>query len=265
MADYFRRRAGPRPRLGAGGAHGCALLPPRQAGHGPRARAPARTDPVLFAWSHDFVGDLAETAALLWPGPEAAAPRPGRASPRWSRALDDARRKDELPGLVAGWLDRLDATGRWALLKLVTGELRVGASARLAKLALAGLGGVEPERGRGGLARAGAALPRPVRLAGGEGAPPRGRGAGPGVPAADAGAPAGGRRTCRARPRGAARSSGSGTGSGSRSRPRRAGCGSSRAPATTSRRRFPEIVEAVRLQAVLDGELLVGGPGGPAR
>ena len=35
------------------------------------------------------------------------------------------------------WLDALDTTGRWALLKLITGGLRVGVSARLAKTALA--------------------------------------------------------------------------------------------------------------------------------
>ena len=29
-----------------------------------------RTDPVLFGWSYDFVGDLAETAALIWPEPQ---------------------------------------------------------------------------------------------------------------------------------------------------------------------------------------------------
>ena len=58
-------------------------------------------------------------------------------------ALETAR-KAALPAVVAGWLDTLDATGRWALLKLVTGGLRVGASARLAKLALAEYGGVEP-------------------------------------------------------------------------------------------------------------------------
>ncbi len=51
--------------------------------------------------------------------------------------------KAALPAVVAGWLDTLDATGRWALLKLVTGGLRVGASARLAKLALADYGGVD--------------------------------------------------------------------------------------------------------------------------
>src|SRR5262249_59886814 len=43
----------------------------------------------------------------------------------------------EVPRLLSSWLDGLDATGRWALLKLVTGALRVGVSARLAKTALA--------------------------------------------------------------------------------------------------------------------------------
>src|SRR6185436_10614472 len=27
----------------------------------------ARTDPVLFAFSYDYVGDLSETVALMWP------------------------------------------------------------------------------------------------------------------------------------------------------------------------------------------------------
>ena len=43
---------------------------------------------------------------------------------------------------MAGWLDALDPTGRWALLKLMTGALRIGVSARLAKTALAEFGGV---------------------------------------------------------------------------------------------------------------------------
>ena len=43
--------------------------------------------------------------------------------------------------MVERLLDRLDASGRFALLKLVTGGLRVGVSARLAKQALADLGG----------------------------------------------------------------------------------------------------------------------------
>ena len=49
-----------------------------------------------------------------------------------------------MPSQLARWLDALDETGRWALLKLVTGGLRIGVSARLAKTAAAALGGKEP-------------------------------------------------------------------------------------------------------------------------
>jgi DNA ligase-1 len=52
--------------------------------------------------------------------------------------------KAQLPGQLSRWLDTLDETGRWALLKLVTGGLRIGVSARLAKTAAASLGGKEP-------------------------------------------------------------------------------------------------------------------------
>jgi DNA ligase-1 len=48
--------------------------------------------------------------------------------------------KAQLPQQLARWLDALDETGRWALIKLVTGGLRVGVSARLAKTAVATLG-----------------------------------------------------------------------------------------------------------------------------
>ncbi len=93
----------------------------------------ARVDPVLFTLSRDYVGDTAETIALMWPA------RGGSAPPRLAdvvEAVQDAA-PTELPALLAGYLDRLDATGRWALIKLLTGALRVGVSARLAKTALA--------------------------------------------------------------------------------------------------------------------------------
>ncbi len=108
-----------------------------------RALLAERTDPVLFAWSYDYVGDLAETAALLWPEPERRGPPPRLGE---VVALLGHTPKAELPRVLAGLLDRLDATGRWALLKLVTGGLRVGVSAGLVREALAGLGGVEPVR-----------------------------------------------------------------------------------------------------------------------
>lgn len=96
-----------------------------------------RVDPHLFALSYDYVGDLAETVALMWPdgAEQAESPRLGDVV----RSLDAAGRS-EVPGLLAGWLDALDPAGRWALLKLITGGLRVGVSARLAKVALAEFG-----------------------------------------------------------------------------------------------------------------------------
>jgi DNA ligase-1 len=94
----------------------------------------ARMDPQLFWWSYDYVGDLAETVSLIWP-----ARRGANREPELSEVVDTLRtaRRDEVPGLLEGWLDALEPTGRWALLKLLTGGLRVGLSARLAKQAVA--------------------------------------------------------------------------------------------------------------------------------
>src|SRR5579862_212396 len=148
----------------------------------------ARTDPVLFALSYDYVGDLSETVALMWPtrsppptrtarggeglgvgGVSANSLRKERAdrppTPDPSPPLRGGRGEDfghnnpppptltevvttlhtlgktDLPRQLARWLDELDETGRWALLKLVTGAMRIGISARLAKTAAAALGG----------------------------------------------------------------------------------------------------------------------------
>ena len=99
-----------------------------------RELAAARTDPELFAWSYDYVGDLAETVALMWPEAPTNAVPPSLAEV--VATLNDAARGD-LPAIVAGWLDASDPPVRLALLKLITGGLRVGVSARLAKIALA--------------------------------------------------------------------------------------------------------------------------------
>ncbi|HZP10308.1 cisplatin damage response ATP-dependent DNA ligase [Methyloceanibacter sp.] len=99
----------------------------------------ARVDPVLFDLSRDYVGDTAETIALIWPAKDARGE-----PPRLATVVETVQSAlaMEVPSLLAGWLDRLDATGRWALLKLLTGALRVGVSARLAKTALAEWSGV---------------------------------------------------------------------------------------------------------------------------
>jgi DNA ligase-1 len=103
-----------------------------------RDLAATRTDPVLFAWSYDYVGDLAETVALMWPATSGGAALPVLAEV--VRRLNTVP-KGELPGIVAGWLDAAEPSVRLALLKLITGGLRVGVSSRLAKLALAELSG----------------------------------------------------------------------------------------------------------------------------
>jgi DNA ligase-1 len=100
-----------------------------------RKAVEARMDAQLFAWSYDYVGDLAETVALVWPA------RPGaNREPQLSEVVDalGAASRAEVQQLIERWLDALtEPRERWALLKLVTGGLRVGLSARLAKQAAA--------------------------------------------------------------------------------------------------------------------------------
>jgi DNA ligase-1 len=104
-----------------------------------------RIDPVLFYMSRDYVGDTAETIALLWPKFEGEPPEVDDATIRISAAIERLRSasKLEAPHVLARMLDHLDASGRFALLKLALGELRVGISARLAKQALANAFGLE--------------------------------------------------------------------------------------------------------------------------
>jgi DNA ligase 1 len=109
-----------------------------------RALAEERIDPVLFGLSYDYVGDLAETIALIWPAGESAVERRNDV-PTISEVVErlSAATRANGPQIVADWLDRLDASGRYALIKLVTGGLRIGVSARLAKQALADFGKVD--------------------------------------------------------------------------------------------------------------------------
>src|SRR5271156_5377174 len=76
-----------------------------------RKAVEARMDPLLFRWSYDYVGDLAETTALVWPA------RPGaNREPELSEVVDALRTaaRREVQPLIEGWLDALDADGRWA-------------------------------------------------------------------------------------------------------------------------------------------------------
>ena len=190
LQDYFRHATDPERGYALAAMTGGLTFREAKAGM-IRGLVEARVDPVLFALSHNYVGDLAETTALIWPGSSERAPLPlagrgrgvgvaGRPSveasgatptsgssprgggevpapighnnppphiPTLAEVVDTlaTTKKSDLPSHIAAWLDALDETGRWALLKLITGSLRVGVSARLAKTAVGALGGHEAD------------------------------------------------------------------------------------------------------------------------
>jgi DNA ligase-1 len=138
LRAYFTTRPDPERGLALAAIAGALDFPGAKSAT-LRGLAEARTDPELFALSYDFVGDLAETVALIWPKPAEVRP------PELQDVITALRaaKRDNIPVLIAGWLDLCDASTRIALIKFLTGGLRVGASLRLAKLALAELGGVD--------------------------------------------------------------------------------------------------------------------------
>jgi DNA ligase 1 len=143
IAEYLR--ATPDPERGWALAALTGALSFRHAKRGTiHALIMERTDPVLFGLSYDYVGDLSETVALLWPADENYRPNEELSLTSVIETMATLG-KSELPAQLARWLDPLDETGRWALLKIVTGVLRIGVSARLAKTAAASLGGRDPD------------------------------------------------------------------------------------------------------------------------
>jgi len=143
LTDYFRTTADPDRGYALAAITGALSF--RYAKPGLiRTLMAERTDPTLFGLSYDYVGDLSETVALMWPAGthESETINQAARGPTLSEVVTTLASlgKAELPAQLAQWLDGLDETGRWALLKLVTGGLRVGVSARLAKAAVAEIG-----------------------------------------------------------------------------------------------------------------------------
>ncbi|MFC0280129.1 cisplatin damage response ATP-dependent DNA ligase [Falsigemmobacter intermedius] len=99
-----------------------------------RRLAAERVDEQLFAISYEFVGDLAETIALLWPEPAEYH------DVHLSQAVALLAADDRAGSNLVALLNQLPKEERFALLKLATGNLRVGVSGRLARTALAGIG-----------------------------------------------------------------------------------------------------------------------------
>ncbi|WP_296017211.1 cisplatin damage response ATP-dependent DNA ligase [uncultured Agrobacterium sp.] len=101
-----------------------------------------RMDEVLFRYSYDYVGDLAETISLVWDTSQSAdQPKPDDPGLGEVVAQINALAKTQVRAAVRDLLDRLDTSSRFAFLKLVTGGLRIGVSARLARQALADFAG----------------------------------------------------------------------------------------------------------------------------
>ncbi|MFV2054200.1 cisplatin damage response ATP-dependent DNA ligase [Aliiroseovarius sp. YM-037] len=138
LVDYFRDT--PDPDRGYGLAAIARTLDLKSAKPALlRQMVAEQIDPELFALSYDYVGDLAETIALIWEGQGEAVDL--RLSEIVATLQDTPRTKVE--PILRDMLDGLDASGRYALLKLATGGMRIGVSARLAKQALAAFGEVD--------------------------------------------------------------------------------------------------------------------------
>jgi len=142
LADYFRATPDPDRGLALAALTGDLAIPAVKPAM-LRDLMAERLDPVLFGYSYDYVGDLAETISLVWPDPpphERANHVPSLAEV--VAALQSASRSDG-PKVMVRLLDAADIPARYAILKLVTGGLRIGVSARLAKQALADFGKVD--------------------------------------------------------------------------------------------------------------------------
>ncbi|TKT74242.1 cisplatin damage response ATP-dependent DNA ligase [Aquamicrobium sp. LC103] len=142
MIDYFRETPDPDRGLALAAITGnlsFSSVKPAML----RTLVMERMDAVLFSYSYDYVGDLAETISLVWNTSVGAQANDREISLSFAvERLLSASRSDG-PRVLADLLDRLEAPSRFAVIKLVTGGLRGGVSARLAKQALADYGEVE--------------------------------------------------------------------------------------------------------------------------
>jgi DNA ligase-1 len=141
ITDYLRSTPDPERGWALAALTGSLNFPHAKAGL-IRSLIAERADPVLFELSYDYVGDLSETVALMWPNKDSF-PASGETKDISLTTVVETLStlgKTQLPQQLARWLDALDETGRWALIKLVTGGLRIGVSARLAKAAAGALG-----------------------------------------------------------------------------------------------------------------------------
>ena len=138
IGDYLRKTPDPDRGYAMAALTGELNLPAVKSA-AVRAIAEERVDPVLLYMSRDYVGDMAETVSLLWPKPESEPDDIDDGTLRIGKVVETLSTlgRADAPRALADMLDHLDTSGRYALLKLATGELRLGVSSRLAKIGLA--------------------------------------------------------------------------------------------------------------------------------
>ena len=143
IGEYLRETRDPDRGIALAALTGSLSIPTVK-GAAVRAIAEERVDPTLLYMSRDYVGDMAETVSLLWPTP-AGEPELDDGTISISQAVERlaSTGRATAPHVLGEMLDHLDASGRYALLKLATGNLRIGVSARLAKQALANAFGLD--------------------------------------------------------------------------------------------------------------------------
>jgi DNA ligase-1 len=137
IGDYLKETPDPDRGIALAALTGSLSIPSVK-GAAIRAIAEERVDPVLLYMSRDYVGDMAETVSLLWPA-TGGEPELDDGTLSITDAVERlaSAGRATAPQVLAEMLDHLNASGRFALLKLATGNLRIGVSARLAKQALA--------------------------------------------------------------------------------------------------------------------------------
>lgn len=99
----------------------------------------SKVDETLFNLSYDYVGEMSETVAHIWPTPATVDEKPLPSLSEVVNTFASAKRKD-VQSYLTYLLDKMTPAQRWALVKLGTRGLRIGVSARLLKRILAEYG-----------------------------------------------------------------------------------------------------------------------------
>jgi DNA ligase-1 len=97
-----------------------------------------RVDETLFALSYDYIGEMSETVAHLWP----SLPDRDFVAPLFDEVVEyiQSHNKTDIDTFLVRCLNNFSPSMRWSFIKIGTGGLRVGLSARRLKQVLAEYG-----------------------------------------------------------------------------------------------------------------------------